>query len=323
MVPEPALIERFRSDLDSLVPAGGRIGIAVSGGPDSLALLLLAQAARPGLIEAATVDHGLRDESGAEAAMVAETCDRLAVPHAILTPRWAEAPRTAIQERARHERYRLLGFWAEERGLAAIATGHHADDQAETFVMRLARGAGVRGLAGMRRRSVAPGTETRLIRPLLDWRRSELAETCVAAGIVPVSDPSNEDEGFERIRIRRALAGAEWLDPQAVARSAANLGDADSALDWAMRKEWRAAVQDRGGAFVYQPGDAPREIVRRLVSRAVRKLASEGDPELRGRELDRLLAELADSGEGTIRGVRYSGGSKWVFSAAPQRRRRS
>src|SRR5689334_16392944 len=162
MVPERTLVERFAHNLDALIRADSRIGVAVSGGPDSLALLLLVAAARPGQVEAATVDHGFRPESRDEAAMVAGLCDRLGVPHATLTVRWERTPETALQERARKERYRLLGFWAEERGLDAIATAHHADDQAETFLMRVSRGAGVRGLAGMRSRSFVPGSELRL-----------------------------------------------------------------------------------------------------------------------------------------------------------------
>src|SRR5690349_1499338 len=135
-----ALIERFARDLDAVAPTGQRLGIAVSGGPDSLALLALAAAARPGLLEAATVDHDLRAEAEQEAAMVADVCGQLGVPHVTLKVRWASLPTTAIQERARRERYRLLGYWGEERMLAAIVTAHHADDQAETLLMRLARG---------------------------------------------------------------------------------------------------------------------------------------------------------------------------------------
>src|SRR3954452_12256106 len=144
MVPGPALIDRFRGDLDALIAPGERLGVAVSGGPDSLALLLLAAAARPGAIEAATVDHALRPESRGEAEMVAQICGRLGVPHAILTVEWAEPPASAILERARAARYQLLAVWANERKLGAVVTGHHADDQAETLLMRLNRGAGVR-----------------------------------------------------------------------------------------------------------------------------------------------------------------------------------
>ena len=320
MVPEPASLERFARDLDALMPSGARLGVAVSGGPDSVALLLLAAAARPGDIEAATVDHALRPESGGEADMVAELCERLGVPHATLTVRWREPPVTAIQERARRERYRLLGFWAEERGLRAIATAHHADDQAETLLMRLMRGAGVRGLAGIRPRSIAAGTEVRLLRPLLGWRRSELQQVCADAGLTPVVDPSNKDEKFERVRMRRALGDAEWIDSAAVARSAANLADADSALDWAMRREWKRAARESSGLITYRPGDTPREILRRIAARAVRKLASEGDKDLRGAELDRLLTTLTEGGSATLRGVLCAGGAEWRFTTAPQRR---
>src|SRR3954453_2283282 len=107
MVPGPALIERFSADLDALLAPSERLGVAVSGGPDSLALLLLAAAARPGLIEAATVDHALRPESRAEAEMVAALCKRIGVPHEILTVEWEHKPETALQERARLHRYRL------------------------------------------------------------------------------------------------------------------------------------------------------------------------------------------------------------------------
>lgn len=317
---DQSFLDRFRAALDALVEPASRVGVAVSGGADSLALLLLASAARPGAIEAATIDHGLRAEAKSEAAWVAEACGRLAVPHSILTARWSETPESAVQERARQQRYRLLGYWAEERGLGALLTAHHADDQAETLLMRLARGSGVRGLAAIRPRSVTPGSHVPLVRPLLGWRRSELEQVCSDAGLTPVADPSNHDEKYERVRVRRALAGLEWLDPAAVAHSAANLADADAALDWAMKNEWRHSVYERRGTIAFRPADAPAEIVRRIVSRAVRKLATEGDPELRGREVDQLLDVLTKGGEATLRGVRCSGGREWLFSAAPPRR---
>ena len=320
MVPEPAFVERFRADLDALIVPDARIGIAVSGGPDSFALLLLTAAARPGGVEAATVDHGLRKEARAEAEMVAAVCRRLDVRHEILTARWNDVPSTAIQERARGERYRLLGYWAEERGLEALATGHHADDQAETLLMRLNRGSGVRGLAGMRPRSIVPGSHVRLIRPLLGWRRCELERICERAALDPASDPSNQDDRFERVRVRRGLAEADWLDPAAIARSAAHLAASDAALDWAARTEWKNSVRESGERISYRHGGAPHEIQRRIVARAVRRLATEGDSELRGTELDRLLTTIAEGGSATIRGVLCSGGAEWRFTRAPARR---
>src|SRR5689334_3825576 len=125
MVPEPGLVERFARDLDALISPAARLGIAVSGGSDSLALLLLAAAARPGRIEAATVDHRLRPEAAAEAEMVHRHCQRLGVPHATLSVLWREKPTSAIQEQARSERYGLLDEWAKDRGLDAVATAHH------------------------------------------------------------------------------------------------------------------------------------------------------------------------------------------------------
>lgn len=320
MVPEQALVERFESELDALVSPEARIGIAVSGGPDSIALLLLAAAARPRRVEAATIDHGLRPEARVEAEMVAEVCEFLGVPHAILTIAWRGKPRTAIQEQARAKRYRLLADWAREHRLDALLTAHHQEDQAETMLMRLARGAGVRGLAGIRPVSRVPGAAIPLIRPLLGWRRSELEAVCASAGIEAARDPSNDDAKFERVRVRRALRDADWLDAAAIATSAANLAHADRALDWAADAHWRQAVSDTGFELAYDPGDAPPEIHRRIVSRAILSLATEGEAELRGRELDQLLAALGGGRHATLRGVLCIGGTAWRFRRAPRRR---
>jgi tRNA(Ile)-lysidine synthase len=316
-------IGRFQRHLDALVAGEARVGVAVSGGPDSLALLILAAAARPGKVEAATVDHALREGSREEAESVANVCARLGVPHAILTAEWEDKPATAIQKRARAERYRLLASWAKDRRLTAVATAHHLDDQAETLLMRLARGCGVRGLAGMRAGAIVPGSDMPLLRPLLGWRRAELEEICAGAGLQPARDPSNEDEQFERVRVRRALADSEWLDATALAASAANLGEADAALAWATEQECKRAVSSEPAEILYRPTDSPPEIRRRIVSHAVRRLATEGEgAELRGRELDRLLVALASGHKSTVRGVLCSGGATWRFVPAPNRTRR-
>lgn len=319
MVPEQALIERFRRDLDAIVAPRVAIGIAVSGGPDSLALLLLAAAARPGQIAAATVDHALRPESRVEAEAVAGLCAELGVPHATLPADWDPKPGSGIQERARIMRYRLLVDWARERRLDVLATAHHLDDQAETLLMRMARGAGVRGLAAMRPVTRIAG-EIMLVRPLLGWRHSELRAVCAAAGVEPVRDPSNEDEQFERVRVRNALADAAWLDAAAVAQSAAHLAEADAALEWTTDLEWQRCATGDSSELLYVPGDAPPEICRRIVRRAILALATEGNDELRGREIDRLIGALRTGGRATLRGVLCTGGTRWRFTRAPARR---
>jgi tRNA(Ile)-lysidine synthase len=254
--------------------------------------------------------------------MVAAVSSELDVAHRILTVHWKDKPETAIQEGARAERYSVLDAWAGERGFAAIATAHHLDDQVETLVMRLNRGAGVRGLAGIRPVAAIPGGKSaaRLIRPLLGWRRTELVDLCNKSGLAPVDDPSNRDEQFERVRVRAGLAEAPWLDSEAVARSASNLAGADSALEWASDVEWERQVSQSDSQVSYVPV-APLEIRRRIVRRAIDGLANEGlaNP-LRGGELDRLLALLSKGGTATIRGVLCSGGKEWRFSPAPRRR---
>lgn len=318
--PDSEMVERFRRSLDPIARPGQKLGLAISGGPDSLALLLLAAAARPGEVEAATVDHGLRPESAAEAAMVAELCAKLDVPHRTLTVEWDEKPETGLQARARMKRYALLSAWAGERGLETLVTAHHLDDQAETALMRLMRGAGVRGLSAMRRLGRGPAGRVPLARPLLGWRRSELEQVCTDAGAAPVNDPSNADENFERVRMRAALAEADWLDPVSIAASARHLGEADAALGWATALVWRRAVRRNGDQLLFQAKGIPREIRRRVVSRAVARLASEGAAgDLRGREIDRLLVELAAGRKATLRGVLCSGGNQWRFQRAPAR----
>lgn len=204
----------------------------MSGGPDSLALLLLAEAALPGRVIAATIDHGLRTEAASEAAMVAELCARLAVPHE--TVRVAVEPGN-LQDRAREARYDALCRSFGTRRCEVFATAHHADDQAETVLMRLNRGSGLAGLAGIRSRRVVVGEnplrEYLLVRPLLHWRRSELTGIVSGAGIEPVRDPSNDDPRFDRVKMRAQLAQSPWLDPLAIARSAQFLQEAEQAVN--------------------------------------------------------------------------------------------
>ena len=319
--PSDDRIARFALVLDDLIASGEKLGVAVSGGSDSIALLLLAAAARGDGIEAVTLDHGLRPESASEAESVAELCRELGVPHSTLAAQWEFPPTTAIQERARDERYTQFAQWMRSRGLSALATGHHADDQAETLLMRLNRGAGVQGLSAIRQVATVPGSDLKLVRPLLGWRRSELEQICKDADVAPADDSSNEDEQFERVRIRKAIAQNGWLDGGAVARSASNLADADAALQWMAERIWDEAVARDGEGYVFQPASYPRDTRRRIVAGAIRRLATEASAlELRGRELEQLMAVLRSGGTATLRGVLCTGGESWRFSPAPPRR---
>ena len=314
LTPDPATLARFTADLDPLVPDGTRLGIAVSGGPDSLALLLLAAAARPGIVEAATVDHGLRREARQEAEFVAAICKSLAVPHHILHAR--VSPGASLQAQARTARYRVLGAWAIEGDLGAIASGHHADDQAETLLMRLARGAGLSGLAATRRRRVLePGVN--LVRPLLDWRRADLRAIVEQASLTPVDDPTNRDPRHDRTRFRGLLADADWADPERLASSARWLADADEAIEWAMEGLVGSRLtQDDEGASV-DPTDLPRELQRRLLLAAFDRLEA---PRPRGPDLDRALIALAAGKKVTLSGLKLVGGERWSLAKEGKRR---
>ena len=305
-------VARFRADLEQLTGgAPARLGVAVSGGPDSLALLLLAAAAYPGRVEAATVDHGLRAESAAEAAFVAGLCEKLGVPHRILRAEMAATPN--LQAAARARRYRLLTQWLGETGAPFLATAHHLDDQAETLLMRLRRGAGLAGLAGIR------AANPPVVRPLLGWRREELAAIVRAAGIEAVDDPSNRDDRFDRVRVRRQLAdAADWLPPEPLARSAAALAEAEAALAWTVARLREERVAAAGEGFTLDPTGLPAELRRRLVLLILEEL---GGAAPRGEEVMRLLAALAAGGTATLAGVKCAGGACWRFTPAPPRRR--
>lgn len=308
-----ALVIRLRAELERLWPEGGQLGLAVSGGPDSLAMLLLTEAAIPGRFEAATVDHGLRPESAAECAMVAQVCADRGIPCDTLRVQVAAGN---VQAEARGARYSALAAWTSDRGLSAIATAHHADDQAETLMMRLNRGSGVAGLAGVRERTQIPPFGVPLIRPLLTFRRAELTEIVETSGLTAVHDPSNIDERFDRARVRKVLAKSDWLDPLALAASAAHLALADEALDWAAAREWNERVVGSDEGFRYRRL-APKAVAMRVVARIIEDFGGRA----RGQDLARLLDRLEAGEGGNVAGVLATvDGSEWVFRREPPRR---
>lgn len=286
-----------------------RFCVAVSGGPDSMALLFLAARAFPGRVAAVTVDHQLRAASADEAAMVARWCAERAIPHAILTP---DAPvQGNVQAWARATRYRLIEHWCAGQGIAWIMTAHHADDQLETMLMRLNRGSGVAGLAGVRGRS------GRVVRPLLGMRKADLQALADAEGLPHVQDPSNADPRFDRAAMRTALAQAPWLDAQAAARSAAALGEAEAAIAWSVAELAQAHVRRDGAGWRLERTDVPREYLRRLVLHMV-ALADASVP--RGESLDLALAEAAAGRQASLGDWLLKGGGSWTLMPAPPRR---
>lgn len=324
LTPPAEQVERFRRDLEALTPGPGRLALAVSGGADSVAMLLLANAAMPSRLCAATVDHGLRPAAADEAAMVARLCRDLAVPHAILT---VETPidGASVQARAREARYAKLLNWAHDAGAGALATAHHADDQAETFLMRAARGSGTPGLAGIRARRLATwfDRELLIVRPLLGWRRAELRAIVEAAEAPFVDDPSNADPAYDRTRFRELIAHSPELDVPALAASAAHAAEAEHTLmeianrEWLIRRRWD--LPD----VAFDPDGLPRGLLRRLTQFAIDTVRA--DAEMPGAwrigGLDRLLTTLEQGGTGTIAGVKAEAKrAEWRFSLAPARR---
>lgn len=284
------------------------LAVAVSGGPDSLALLLLAHATLGGRVRALTVDHGLRTGSADEAAVVAGICADLGVPHATLA--WTgPKPAANLQAAARDARYALLADWCAANGGAWLATGHHADDQAETLLLRLARGSGVAGLAGIRAcRDLGRGVT--LIRPLLGERRAALRAIVDAAGLTPVDDPANRDPRHDRTAARAVLAGTPWLDPARLAAAASHLDEAGTALDWTARMAWASRADATADRVALDAAGLPAELRRRLVARALAHLGEVTD----GPRLDRLIGRLATGGAATLGTIQGRGGVKWTFS---------
>lgn len=316
---DPAAVERFRCDCLALLDAAPTpdepLGLAVSGGPDSMAMLALAAVAFPGAVSAATIDHRLRSESAAEAALVARWCAAHRIPHATLAADVAITG-SGIQAQARDLRYRLLGQWARRQHMCAVATAHHLDDQAETFLMRAVRGSGIAGLRGIPARSTVAGLA--VVRPLLGWRRAELLALVQAAGLPHADDPSNADPSYERVRVRQALAGAAWLDPVGLAASARHLADIDAQLAAMHELLWRERVASAAGEITIDIAGLPRELRRRLALSAITQVLGAAPANANVEALlDQLEArKSATHAEVIVR----SKGTRWHFAKAPPRR---
>lgn len=312
-----ALVEKF----DHLL-------LAVSGGPDSLSLLLLASewkarrgTAKPS-VSVATVDHGLRPQSASEAEMVGRVAAGLGLEHATLL--WeGQKPDTGIAEAARNERYRLLEehALAVSSGSVAVVTAHHRDDQAETFVMRLARGSGVDGLACMQPlRPIRLGSPVTLARPLLGFAKERLCATVAAHGIEAVHDASNDDERSERVRRRKSLLAFVDADisSAAIATSARRIGEALTALAYG-ETAFRLTLKLSYGNEVYASLDraafaaGPRYLRHRVLSSVVDRFG--GAVVKPGLSQIEHLDQQIESGSkitATVGGATVSAGERWI-----------
>ena len=304
--------DRLCAALDAFFETGapGRLGVAVSGGGDSTALLLaMADWSRAHRTEicVATVDHGLRAGSAAEARHVASLCATLGCRHETLTLTDL-APGPDLQARARTARYGALEDWGRRQSLDTILLGHTADDVAETLVMRLRRGAGIDGLARMAARF---GAAPAFGRPFLGLERETLRAYLADRGVAPLEDPSNADTRFERVAVRQALATL-GLDAGALARTARFLDDARHSLDMrAVDLAARLVAEDRGDLLIGRAGfldliAGEREQARRLLVAALRWIGGDGYPPRTG-EIDRMLAALPGGGTRTLAGCVIGG----------------
>lgn len=316
------------ADLLNPLQSFRHVALAVSGGGDSMALMWLCarwapEARDPPRLTVLTVDHGLRPEAAAETAWVVEQARELKLPAVIL--RWhGDKPLTGIQARARAARYELLVDWCIGNGAGALVTAHSLDDQAETVLMRLARGSGLDGLAAMR---VLRDDKVAILRPLLGVPRARLRSTLAAAGIGWIEDPANEDPRYERVRWRRALKllDQEGLAPGMIALSARRLERARQALEHATSRLEAAAVAHEARHATFRPTaleDEPEELRLRLLRRLIVRYGAGGEPpELAA--LERLSAWMSEgvSGGRTLAGCRIARGKDLVrISREPPRR---
>ncbi|MEA2941213.1 MAG: tRNA(Ile)-lysidine synthase [Bradyrhizobium sp.] len=279
--------------------AAPAIVLAVSGGPDSIAMLWLAARWRrvlkqgPRLI-AVTVDHGLRPEAAREARDVKRLAKTLDLPHRTL--RWSGAkPKTGVPAAARDARYRLLAEAARAVGATHVLTAHTQDDQAETLLMRMARGSGIAGLAAMARESRREGVV--LSRPLLDIPKARLVATLKKAGIGFADDPTNRDTNFARPRLRAIMPAlaAEGFDARNLSRLASRLARANAALEiLADGAERYLALGERDPMHAGFDANAfaalAEEIRLRLLLRWIDRVGHEGPAELG--KVEALLAAL-------------------------------
>jgi tRNA(Ile)-lysidine synthase len=297
MATEPQdLKARLDRALEALgVPAGTTVAVATSGGADSLALVLLMHECRR--VVALTVDHGLRPQSADEAKWLASLLAERGIPHHTL-PWLSEKPSANIQAAAREARYGLMADWCAENSVAYLATAHHQDDQAETLLLRLARGSGVYGLAAMAPVSLlSKGGVLTIVRPFLDVPKSALVAYLTAQYVDWIEDPSNADPRYDRVRVRQLLSDPplEGLNAERLADTAKRLRRTRDALEF-YERSWlgSATCEEEPGYLVLRTAalqEAPEEIVLRGLATLCRAFSGKAYTP-RMEKLERLKATL-------------------------------
>jgi len=261
-----------------------QLGLAVSGGVDSLSLMMLAARwtalhETPPQVRVFTVNHGLRKEAKSETEFVASLAAELGFEFDILEGEIKD-PESRLQEKARALRYQLIGEAMDEQGITCLLTGHHCDDQAETVLMRLAKGSGVGGLGGMSKISVRQGLF--VFRPFLEVRRSELEEFIDRQETSAVDDPSNQNKKFERVRWRQFMPqlNEAGLSSEMIGLSAMRLRRADQALNELTERIYDDLfVIDPFGCLFFDLAELskqPAEIAIRLLARALDDAGGDG-----------------------------------------------
>jgi tRNA(Ile)-lysidine synthase len=301
------------------ISQGGRIAAAVSGGPDSMAMLwLLSRWAAPRdiSITAYTVDHGLRRDSAEEALKIGEwVAGWPGVSHQIL--HWeGEKPQTGILEEARAARYNLIAGAMKTHGMRQLFVAHHADDQAETFLIRLAKGSGLDGLFCMRTSMTLAHAQgdIQILRPMLEFSKEDLVRLCAENEIPYVRDPTNENEAYTRPRLRaaRGVLEEEGLSTQRLCRAAQRMGRAQEALDIFARDSFDKQIIARSeSARVFDYAgllSLPEEIILRIILRAMEEIAPSPGYGPRLEKAESLVKRLKekDFRGATLGGCRFS-----------------
>ena len=306
----PVKVDRLVGLIRDGLPADKTIGVALSGGGDSTALLHLCLQA--GLtVEAVTVDHRLRPESAAEAATVAVVCAALGIRHEVRV--WEHgAVRGNLMDQARRTRMGLIGDWARARAIGVVALGHTRDDQAETVLMGLARAAGLAGLSGMRLAWEEAGV--RFCRPLLAAGREELRDWLRSEGIGWIDDPTNENDRYARVKARKALAALAPLgvSVEGLSDVARHLAQVQAALAVQVAGAANQRVAEVAGALRFDAALwAEPEVVQRQVVIAGLQWLSGANYAPRAAEVARLVQAMAAGQDATLAGCRARAG--WLM----------